>query len=120
MPHPSDPYCLGLMPDPSEFPALAASVDAVMLIIRLSARYGPLMFLHDATGDVLQPRCRPVGSLPVDDHDVKLGEVAGCEYWIAPSALDQLGSGALLLDVLEERGDATGLASRFVLRKVGN
>ena len=108
------------MTDPSELPALAASVDAVMLIIRLSARYGPLMFLHDATGDVLQPRCRPVGSLPVDDQDVKLVEVAGCEYLISPSALVQLGSGALLLDVLEARGDATGLASRFVLRKVGN
>jgi uncharacterized protein (DUF779 family) len=108
------------MPDPSELPALAASVDAVMLIIRLSARYGPLMFLHDASDEALQPRCRPVGSLPVGEDDVKLGEVAGCEYWIAPSALDQLGSGALLLDVLETGGDASGLTSRFVLRKVGN
>jgi uncharacterized protein (DUF779 family) len=108
------------MPDPCEVPALAASVDAVTLIVRLSARYGPLMFLHEATGDVPQPRCRPVGSLPVGDHDIKLGEVAGCEYWIAPSALDQLGSGALLLDVVAERGDATGLASRFVLRKISN
>lgn len=108
------------MPDPSELPALAASVDAVMLIIRLSARYGPLMFRHETSAEVLQPRCRPVGSLPVGEHDIKLGEVAGCEYWIEPSALERLGNGALLLDVLEDRGDATGLASRFVLRQVGH
>jgi uncharacterized protein (DUF779 family) len=108
------------MPDPSALPALAASVDAVMLIIRLSARYGPLMFLHDANDEVLQPRCRPVGSLPLDEHDIKLGEVAGCEYWIAPPALDKLGASALRLDVLDESGDRSGLAGRFVLRKVDN
>lgn len=120
MPHPSDPYCNGLLPDPSDLPVLAASVDAVMLIIRLSARYGPLMFRHDDSGDPMQPRCRPVGSLPVHDCDVKLGEIAGCEYWMDPALLELLGSGGLLLDVVADRGDATGLAGRFVLRKISH
>lgn len=120
MPHPSDPYCSGLLPDPSQLPMLAASVDAVMLIIRLSARYGPLMFHHDESDDPLQPRCRPVGSLPVGSHDVKLGEIAGCEYWIDPATLEHLGSGGLLLDVQADRGDASGLADRFVLRKISH
>lgn len=108
------------MPDPTELPQLSTSVDAVMLIIRLSARYGPLMFRHDDAEDLMQPRCRPVGALAVSDHDIKLGEVAGCEYWITPEVLDALGSGGLLLDVQEAHGDASGLADRFVLRRINH
>lgn len=108
------------MPDPTELPQLSTSVDAVMLIIRLSARYGPLMFRHDDAEDLMQPRCRPVGALAVSDHDIKLGEVAGCEYWITPEVLDALGSSGLLLDVQEAHGDASGLADRFVLRRINH
>lgn len=120
MPHPSDPYCQGFVPEPTELPKLSTSVDAVMLIIRLSARYGPLMFHHDDGADLMQPRCRPVGALAVSDHDLKLGEVAGCEYWITPEVLEALGSGGLLLDVQEAHGDASGLADRFVLRRINH
>ncbi len=120
MPHPSDPYCSGLLPDPSHLPVLTASVDAVLLIIRLSARFGPLMFHHDDSADPMQPRCRPVGSLKVGGDDIKLGEISGCEYWIDPLALEHLGPGGLLLDVLADGRDATGLAGRFILRKIGH
>lgn len=122
MPHPSDPTCSGALPAAGDFPSLTASIDAVMLILRLSARYGPLMFRHGEAGDGLEPLCRPVGSIALGDDDIKLGDVAGCEYWIEAGALERLGQGALRLDVHE--GSAAehaspALAGRFILRRVG-
>lgn len=90
-----------------------------MLIIRLSARYGPLMFRHDAMAESVQPLCRPVGSIALGETDVKLGEIAGCEYWIDASTLARLGGGAQVLDVLDSTVTPHGtpsLTDRFVLR----
>lgn len=119
MPHSSDPECT--LHRTSHVPAvsLTASIDAVMLIIRLSARYGPLMFRHDAMAESVQPLCRPVGSIALSESDVKLGEIAGCEYWIDASAIARLGQGAYLLDVLNPSVTPHGtpaLTDRFVLR----
>ncbi len=100
---------------------LFGSVDAVILIIRLSARYGPLMFHHGTDDGENQPSCRPVGSIVPDDDDIKLGEVAGCEYWIEPEALASLGGGELLLDVFPAHDDmfpGSPLNDRFVLRRI--
>lgn len=91
-----------------------------MLIIRLSARHGPLMFHHGRATDTAQPLCRPVGSIRIADDDIKLGDVAGCEYWIERDVLERLGGGALLLDVVDEEtstGTAPDLTRRFVLRR---
>ncbi|AOF81521.1 hypothetical protein BSY238_3325 [Methyloversatilis sp. RAC08] len=90
-----------------------------MLIIRLSARYGPLMFRHGAMAESVQPLCRPIGSIALGESDVKLGEIAGCEYWLDASTFAQLGEGAYLLDVLNPSVTPHGtpaLTDRFVLR----
>lgn len=123
MPHSSDPDCLGTTKESGDCPSLAGSIDAVMLIIRLSARHGPLMFHHGSATDTAQPRCRPVGSIRVADDDVKLGDVAGCEYWMEKDVLERIGGGALLLDVLDKdasTGTTPDLTRRFVLRHVEN
>ena len=92
-----------------------------MLIIRLSARHGPLMFHHGSAPDTAQPLCRPVGSIRVADDDIKLGDVAGCEYWIERDVLKRIGDGTLLLDVLDKEtspGTVPDLTRRFVLRRL--
>jgi uncharacterized protein (DUF779 family) len=94
-----------------------------MLIIRLSARYGPLMFRHGVMAESVQPLCRPIGSIALRADDVKLGEIAGCEYWVDASTLAQLGDGSYQLDVLNASVTPHGppaLTDRFVLRKIGN
>ncbi len=109
------------MSDATPFPALAGSIDAVMLILRLSARYGPLMFRHGNSADGTQPLCSPVGSIALDASDVKLGEIAGCEYWADATVFEQLKSGSLLLDVRVANSaspDAPALSDRFVLRRI--
>ncbi|MBP6096054.1 MAG: DUF779 domain-containing protein [Methyloversatilis sp.] len=98
---------------------LESSLDAVLLILRLSARYGPLMFRHGEDAGGSQPLCRPVGSIELAENDVKLGEIAGCEYWIAAGALEKLDHDRLVLDV--QAASATqpspaALTDRFVLR----
>ncbi len=121
MPHFPDPDCLGTARESGDCPSLAGSIDAVMLIIRLSARHGPLMFHHGRAPDTPQPLCRPVGSIRVADDDIKLGDVAGCEYWMEKDVLERIGGGTLLLDVQdtgESAGTAPDLTRRFVLRKI--
>ena len=111
------------MSDATPFPALAGSIDAVMLILRLSARYRPLMFRHGDTAEGTQPLCRPVGSIALANSDVKLGEIAGCEYWADATVFERLKSGALLLDVRTSNSAnpaAPNLTDRFVLRRIEN
>ena len=120
MPHSSDPDCLDTARESGDCPSLSGSIDAVLLIIRLSARHGPLMFHHGGAPDTAQPRCRPVGSIRVADDDIKLGDIAGCEYWIEQDVLERIGGGALLLDVVDKEtstGTASDLTRRFVLRR---
>lgn len=98
---------------------LESSLDAVLLILRLSVRYGPLMFRHGEDTSGSEPLCRPVGSIELTESDIKLGEIAGCEYWIAAGALEKLNHDRLMLDVQAAsatRASAPALTNRFVLR----
>lgn len=91
-----------------------------MLIIRLSARYGPLMFRHGAMAECVQPLCRPIGSIALRPSDVKLGVIAGCEYWMDDATLAHLGAGSFLLDAHTLSVTPQGppaLTDRFVLRR---
>lgn len=119
MPHSSDPMSKERLSDLLERAPLESSLDAVLLILRLSARYGPLMFRHgdDASGN--QPLCRPIGSIELTESDIKLGEIAGCEYWIAAGALERLNHDRLMLDVQAApaaQPPPPALTDRFVLR----
>jgi uncharacterized protein (DUF779 family) len=56
---------------------------AVELVQRLTAKHGALMF-HQSGGcrDGSAPTCYPVGDFRVGPDDVRLGEIAGCEFYI--------------------------------------
>jgi uncharacterized protein (DUF779 family) len=102
MPYSSAPMNNERVSDLLERPPLESTLDAVLLILGLSARYGPLMFRHGEDAGGNQPLCRPVGSIELAENDIKLGEIAGCEYWIAAGALEKLNHRRLLLDVQPE------------------
>lgn len=106
------------MPDPrshalrEELPTLAIDRSAVLLIVELASRHGPLMFRHDSRDTTDQPVCARLGTLPIADSDIKLGEVAGCEYWMSREALRRYGRGRL---VLATRRESSADRARFVL-----
>lgn len=121
MPYSSDPMNNERVSDLLERPPLESTLDAVLLILGLSARYGPLMFRHGEDAGGNQPLCRPVGSIELAEDDIKLGEIAGCEYWIAAGALEKLNYRRLLLDVQPEPAahpPPPAFDDRFVLRPV--
>jgi uncharacterized protein (DUF779 family) len=53
------------------------------LIEQLKATYGPIMF-HQSGGccDGSAPMCFQVGEFKVGSVDEKVGEIAGCEFWM--------------------------------------
>lgn len=119
MPHSSAPMNDERISDLLERSPLESTLGAVLLILRLSARYGPLMFRHGEDADGNQPLCRQIGSIEVAEGDFKLGEIAGCEYWIAAGALEKLNHRRLLLDVQtapSAHPTPSALTDRFVLR----
>jgi uncharacterized protein (DUF779 family) len=119
MPHSSDPASGERISDLLERAPLESSLDAVLLILRLSARYGPLMFRHDENAGGNEPLCRPVGSIELAESDIKLGEIAGCEYWIAAATLEKMNYRRLLLDVQPASAahpTPPALTDRFLLR----
>jgi uncharacterized protein (DUF779 family) len=119
MPHSSAPMNDEHASDLLERSPLESTLDAVLLILGLSARYGPLMFRHGEDAGGNQPLCRPVGSIELAEGDIKLGEIAGCEYWIAAGALEKLNHRRLLLDVQTAPAappTRPTLTDRFVLR----
>lgn len=105
----SHPQCRALS---EELPTLAIDRSAVLLIIELANRHGPLMFRHDSRDTVDQPVCARLGTLPIAESDIKLGEVAGCEYWISREALRRCRHGRL---VLATRHESSAGNARFVL-----
>ncbi len=67
-----------------------------------AARGGPLMFVQSGgccAGSV--PMCFPAGEFLVGDHDLLLGEIDGCPFYIDEALYRAWNQGPLLLDVAD-------------------
>jgi uncharacterized protein (DUF779 family) len=102
-------------------PKVIATDSALQLIEKLKRKYGPLMF-HQSGGccDGSSPMCYPAGELLIGDHDVFLGEIGGCPFYIAKAQYEYWKHTQLIIDVVPGRGGMFSLEGaegvRFLTR----
>ena len=98
-----------------------ATPEAEDMIRRLRAKHGPLMF-HQSGGccDGSAPMCYPAGEFRIGARDVKLGEIAGCAFYIGGQQWARWAHTRLIIDVVPGRGAGFSLEApegvRFVTR----
>lgn len=106
---------------PARVERVGVTAAAVALIEKLRAAHGPLMF-HQSGGccDGSAPMCYPDGEFRVGGHDVWLGSVADCPFYISGPQFEVWQHTHLTLDVVAGRGSGFSLESplgvRFLIR----
>ena len=96
-------------------PAAAAVID------RLRAAHGPLLF-HQSGGccDGSAPMCYPHAEFRVGQQDVRLGEIAGCPFYMGAAQFEYWQHTQLIIDVVPGRGSGFSLEApegvRFLTR----
>ena len=93
--------------------------EAAQVVDQLRARHGELMF-HQSGGccDGSSPMCFPKGEFRVGAADVWLGEVAGCDFYMAKDQFEFWQHTELTIDVVEGRGASFSLEIPLGLRFV--
>lgn len=100
---------------------VGVTAAAVTLVEELRAAHGPLMF-HQSGGccDGSAPMCYAQGEFRVGGHDVWLGTVAGCPFYISGPQFEVWQHTHLTLDVVPGRGSGFSLEAplgvRFLIR----
>jgi uncharacterized protein (DUF779 family) len=98
-----------------------ATPAAIALIERLRGRHGDLLF-HQSGGccDGSAPMCYPVGDFRVGRQDVRLGEIAGCSFYIGAAQFEYWSHTQLIIDAVPGRGAGFSLEApegvRFLTR----
>jgi len=106
---------------PAEAPGVVATRAALDAIDELVRDRGPVMFFQSGgCCDGSLPMCFADGEFIVGDHDVLLGQVGGCPYYIDHRQYEAWKHTQLILDVGE--GDPEGFSlgagdnKHFVIR----
>jgi hypothetical protein len=93
--------------------------EAERVVEQLRAKRGELMF-HQSGGccDGSSPMCYPKGEFIVGSSDVWLGEIAGCDFYMAKDQFEFWQHTELTIDVVEGRGASFSLEIPLGLRFV--
>jgi uncharacterized protein (DUF779 family) len=100
---------------------IALTPAAEKVIAELKARFGELMF-HQSGGccDGSSPMCFEKGEFKIGSSDVKIGEVAGCEFFMSIDQFEYWKHTHLTLDVTPGRGSSFSIeipmGIRFIIR----
>ncbi len=100
---------------------VVATPQAEEWVEKLESMHGPLMF-HQSGGccDGSSPMCYPKGEFRVGRTDVKLGEIAGAEFYIGAQQYDVWKHTQIIVDVVPGRGGGFSLEApegiRFLTR----
>lgn len=100
---------------------VTVTAEAEKVISQLKERYGELMF-HQSGGccDGSQPMCFEKGEFKTGESDVKLGEIAGCEFFMSRDQFEYWKHTQLSIDVTPGRGASFSLeiplGVRFITR----
>jgi uncharacterized protein (DUF779 family) len=83
------------------------SQEAEKVVETLKNRFGELMF-HQSGGccDGSQPMCFEKGDFKVGSSDVKLGEIADCEFFMSRDQFEYWKNTQLTIDVTHGRGSS--------------
>jgi uncharacterized protein (DUF779 family) len=78
---------------------------AAAMVAKLTGQHGPLMF-HQSGGccDGSAPMCYPAGEFKVGGQDVRIGEIAGCPFYIGAAQFEYWRHTQLIIDVVPGRG----------------
>ena len=100
-------------------PRVKITSEAGAVVDQLRAKNGPLMF-HQSGGccDGSSPMCYPKDELIVGSSDVWLGEVAGCDFYMAKDQFEFWQHTELTIDVVKGRGASFSLEIPLGLRFV--
>ncbi|WP_047246103.1 DUF779 domain-containing protein [Maribacter thermophilus] len=93
------------------------SDEAAEVIRSLKEEHGELMF-HQSGGccDGSSPMCFEKGELMIDDNDVWLGTIEGCEFYISQDQFEYWKHTQLTVDVTPGRGASFSLEIPLGLR----
>ena len=105
----------------SSEPRVTATPAAQALIEELRREYGPLMFhLSGGCCDGSAPMCFQVGEFKLGSVDEKVGDVAGCEFWMDREQFRRWAHTRWSVDVVAGRGASFSLEAprgrRFLIR----
>ncbi len=91
--------------------------DAKRVIDSLKNQHGPLMF-HQSGGccDGSSPMCFPKGELMLNDTDIHLGNIHGCEFHMSKDQFECWKHTQLTVDVVKGRGSSFSLEIPLGLR----
>ena len=95
-----------------------ASTEAANEIIdQLREEHGELLF-HQSGGccDGSAPMCFEVGDFMVGSRDIKMGEIHGCEFFMAPEQFEYMQNTHLMIDIVKGRGSSFSLEIPLGLR----
>jgi uncharacterized protein (DUF779 family) len=100
-------------------PRVNITPDAATVVDQLRAKHGELMF-HQSGGccDGSSPMCYPKGEFIVGSSDVWLGEIAGCDFYMARDQFEYWQHTQLTIDVTKGRGASFSLEIPLGLRFV--
>src|SRR5947208_15137928 len=103
----------------NDIPRVLVTAEANEVIDRLRAKDGELMF-HQSGGccDGSSPMCYPKGEFQVGSSDVWLGEMAGCDLYMAKDQFEFWQHTELTIDVVPGRGASFSLEIPLGLRFV--
>ncbi|MFT3745956.1 MAG: DUF779 domain-containing protein [Pyrinomonadaceae bacterium] len=100
-------------------PRVKVTDEAAKVIEQLRSKNGELMF-HQSGGccDGSSPMCYPKGEFMVGSSDVWLGEIAGCDFYMAKDQFEYWKHTELTIDVVAGRGASFSLEIPLGLRFV--
>ncbi len=102
-------------------PRVLATEAATAVIRSLQQQYGPLMF-HQSGGccDGSAPMCFQQGDFKIGSHDVLLGTIADCPFYMSKDQFDYWQHTQLTVDITPGRGSSFSLeiplGIRFLIR----
>ena len=93
--------------------------EAAKVVEQLRSKHGDLMF-HQSGGccDGSSPMCYPKGEFITGSSDVWMGEIAGCDFFMAADQFEYWKHTELTIDVVPGRGASFSLEIPLGLRFV--
>ncbi len=103
----------------NRIPRVLITNDAAAVIDQLRSKHGELMF-HQSGGccDGSSPMCYPKGEFLTGSSDVWMGEIAGCDFFMAADQFEYWKHTELTIGVVPGRGASFSLEIPLGLRFV--
>jgi uncharacterized protein (DUF779 family) len=94
-----------------KIPRVRITEEAAAVVDQLRAKHGVDLMFHQSGGccDGSSPMCYPKDEFMVGSSDVWLGEIAGCDFYMAKDQFEFWQHTELTIDVTEGRGASFSL-----------